>query len=179
MMNKSALQVQSRDFPHGYLVVVVATESDEFCGIKKEENQCGRRINHNLKKVLKITEKPNTQSSTTIRAISLVTGIYLGIILVSLVLTKLLFRFDIRLLDGNKRPEIRNQKNFDGKAVLSVIGKPLENPNEKKPDVVKQESLIVDAPDLPDAKEVICSRLKKTIYVSDLCQKLELLVSYC
>ena len=185
MMNKTAIQIQSRDFPDGYLIVVVATESDDFCQITKEINKCGDRTK-NLEKRIRITESVNTNSETTLKAVFVMIGIYAVIGFVSLGLSSMLFSYDINLFEDMKGylMEINKTKRKKSEVKNAL---PFINPGFEMPEVSqnqsngngnielkRQDSYILAKGDVPDASAVNISRLKSTLYVSDLCEKLEI-----
>jgi len=195
MMNKTSLQIQSSDFPNGYLIVLVAAESDQFCQIKKEENKCGERdsASNFPKKYIKITESVNTHSSTTWKATLVIIGVYAAITLITVGLSIALFRYDVKLFEGMKEMiAIRNKKKINdikpflpyahvdkafGVSENGENGENSENSDNVKETehtaIEQKESYVIDETDVTDVEAVNISRLKSKLYVSDLCVKLD------
>ena len=75
MLSQAAIQIQTSKYPRGFLVVVLASEDNEFCNVHNDDyvftNETG-----NLKKNITITEWINTEASTTIQAVVVVRDIY-------------------------------------------------------------------------------------------------------
>ena len=184
MMNKTALQIQASDFTKGYLIVVVATETDDFCEIKKEENKCGERRNSNLPlKMIRITESVNTNSHTTWKANLIIIGVYAVIVIFSLGLSIALFHYDMKLFDGMKEMIAINQKKKlrDIKKILPYgnINSAFESTEDGESDgsgeetektghadVELKESYAVDKDDITAVEAINYSRLKSNLPVS-------------
>ena len=120
MLNKTALQIQQRDFPNGYIIIIVAAESDDFCQIANENNKCENRTDY-LEKRIKITESVNTFSETTLTALFVIIGIYTVIIIFSLSLSIVCFKKFENMKD---EVDMKKVSNNDEKGCFSAFVNP-------------------------------------------------------
>jgi len=100
MLNKSTLVVDAKNYPNGYLIVVIASPSDKLCQIKKKENKCqsiNRGKDHNqLSKEITITVKSNSSDLDYMLGILSVSSFYIVLLVVTLTISLIRFRYDIR-----------------------------------------------------------------------------------
>jgi len=192
MDESSALQIQADDFPNGYLIVVVAAESDEFCMPSKGSQHWGDRT-RNLVKRIRITESVNTHASTTLTAVFVIVSIYVVVVILAISLSCIQFRYNIDLFEGMK--DLMTEKNKTSKKCSIAAAIPFVNPSFEFPDikepsenkyngtvdielphsnVAMQDTYILNREDVPDPSAVNYSRLKSTLYVSDLSEKLDI-----
>ena len=99
----STMVLNSAEFPDGFLVVLVASEKDEFCNFKNktkciEEN--GGKEKEKLQKFVRIRLEPLAGDQTRNIAVLVVLAIYLLIVATSFILSEIQFRYDYKLFEG-------------------------------------------------------------------------------
>ena len=100
MNETTSMVLKTTHFKEGFLIVVVATESDEFCGFVKKE--CKKSRDSNLYKRLKIRVDPVAGNETRLRGTLVILGIYLVIIVGSFILSEVQFRYDYNMFDDDR-----------------------------------------------------------------------------
>merc|ERR1719319_267098 len=97
MLNQSTFVVDGKNYPNGFLIVIVASPSDKLCQIKKEENECkANNQDHNqLSKNVTITVKMNSSDSDYLAGILLVSGFYILLFVVIVTISYIRITYDI------------------------------------------------------------------------------------
>ena len=144
MLNKTALQIQQRDFPNGYIIIIVAAEPDDFCQIANENNKCENRTDY-LEKRIKITESVNTFSETTLTALFVIIGIYAVIIIFSLSLSTVCFCLQSKKFENMKdEVDIKKVPNNDDHGCLPACVNPERGEtDEEEPNHESEDTLYV------------------------------------
>ena len=100
MDETTSMVLKTTNFKDGFLVVVVATESDEFCGFVKKE--CKEPRDTNLFKRLKIRLDPVAGNETRLKGTLIIFGIFLVIIVGSFILSEVQFRYKYNMFDDDR-----------------------------------------------------------------------------
>ena len=100
MDETTSMVLKTTDFTGGFLIVVVATESDEFCGFVKKE--CKEPRDTNLFKRLKIRLDPVAGNETRLRGTLIIFGIFLVIIVGAFILSEVQFRYKYKMFDDDR-----------------------------------------------------------------------------
>ena len=102
LSSNSTMVLKKKDFPHGFLVVVVASETDDFCHFVtrncNEENSKDEK--NKLRKTLTIRLEPLVGDSNRVIAVVIVLVIYFVIVVTAFVLSEVQFRYDYKLFEG-------------------------------------------------------------------------------
>ena len=122
MADNTSMLVDVNEFKEGEkkeLLIVLIGAEDEVCNfVKKERNRtCSRRksTNGELRKNMTITLEPIASAGDLWKAISILGGCYLGILIVCLVMSG--YRFEVqqeRFASERKKQEIRNEGEASG-----------------------------------------------------------------
>merc|ERR1719296_428866 len=97
MMNQSTFVVDGKNYPNGFLIVVIASPSDKVYQIKKEDNKC-KNTTDQLSKNITITVKMNSSDSDYMVGILLVSIVYILLLVVILTISYIGFRYDLNSL---------------------------------------------------------------------------------
>ena len=100
MDETTSMVLKTTHFKDGFLIVVVAAESDELCGFVKKE--CRQSRDKNLFKRLRIRVDPVAGNETRLKGTLIILGIYLVIIVSSFILSEVQFRYDYNMFDEDR-----------------------------------------------------------------------------
>merc|ERR1719186_887701 len=97
MLNHSTMIVDPKEYPKGFLLVLVASSKESFCNIQMDEHRCSilNGNNTNPKKYINITVKSNGSSEEYIIATFAIIIPYIGIFILSITFSVRKFTFKI------------------------------------------------------------------------------------
>jgi len=96
MLNFSTIIVDSRDYKDGFIIVLVASASDDLCNIALEENKCSAYNANvtNLRKRVLVEVEGNASEATYAAATLTIISSYIGILVLTVIISLVEFSYN-------------------------------------------------------------------------------------